>query len=91
VADARPKDLVQCLLNTLLKYGNERIRPVRAIYIREAAVAKELSKLAKEDVQYVLQNLGERQVIIIEFEFTTRFSSLPDNCIINPCNTCVDE
>lgn len=91
VDDARPKDLVQCLLDTLLKYSNERIRPVRAIYIREAAIAKELSKLVKEDVEYALQNLGERQVIIIEFEFNTRFSPLPDNCIINPCNTCVDE
>lgn len=87
VENAKPKELVQCLLDTLLKYGNERIRPVRSIYIREAAVAKELKKLSKEHINQVLQNLGTRQVAIIEFDFITTYSPISTSCLPNPCNT----
>ena len=87
VDGARPKELVQRLLNTLLSYGKERIRPIRSVYIREVAAAKELAKIRKEDLQYVLEHLHERQVVSLEFQFTTQFSRLPENCLPNPCKS----
>lgn len=74
VENARPKDLVQSLLNSLLTYGDQRIRPQRAVFIREFAVAKELSKLDKGDVQAALQRLGTWQVVTLEFDFITSFA-----------------
>lgn len=91
VEDAIPKELVQALLNSLLHYGDERIRPLRAIYIREVAAAKELAKLPKENVAHVLENLGERQVVTLEFDLTTKFSAVAFDCIPNPCKQCNDE
>jgi hypothetical protein len=92
VDQARPKELVQCLLNSIVRYGNERIRPIRALYIREIAVAKELARLPKEDIQYALQNLAERQVVVLEFDFTTKFTARADGCPCDPiCKTCNDE
>lgn len=91
VDDAKPKLLVQSLLNCILNYGNERIRPIRAIYHRETAVAKELSKLSDEDIVYALQHLEEKQVVIIEFDFTTIFTPEKPACIPLPCKTCSNE
>lgn len=85
VDNADPKALVLCLLNTLMNYGNERIRPVRSICIREVAVQKELAKIRKEDVQFVLERLSERQVVSLEFQFTTKYKVVPFSCIPSPC------
>lgn len=91
VDDAKPKELVQSVLNALLLYGNQRIRPTRAIYHRETAVGKELAKIDKEAVQYVLQHLGEKQVVILEFDFITVFSPIHFECIPSPCKSCSDD
>jgi len=92
VDNARPKELVTSLLNTLLNYGENKTRPVRAIYIREAAVQKELSKIDDKDaIIGVLQNLRDLQVVIVEFDFITQFTPVPFTCIPSPCKSCTDE
>ena len=87
VDQADPKALVQRLLNTLMSYGKERIRPIRAVYIREVAAAKELAKIDKESLQYVLSRLDERQIVTLEFQFTTEFRLMAFDCIPSPCKS----
>ncbi|WP_346318178.1 hypothetical protein [Chitinophaga sp. YIM B06452] len=87
VDKAQPKELVQAILNALLQYGSEKIRPVRAVHHRETAVAKELAKIGREEIKDVLQRLGSWQVVILEFSLYTRFTAKPFNCIPSPCNS----
>lgn len=75
VDNALPKELIQILLDSLLVYGDKRIRPIKAISTREAAVAKELAKIPKEDLQSVLQHLYDWQVVSIEFDFVTTWNA----------------
>ncbi|PUZ25016.1 hypothetical protein DCC81_11930 [Chitinophaga parva] len=75
VENAMPKELIQILLDSLLQYGDKRIRPIKSISTREAAVAKEFAKIPKEDLQNALQHLYNRQVVIIEFDFVTTWNA----------------
>lgn len=91
VKNALPKELARCLLNSLIRYQDQRIRPVRSIIKRESVVASEMKDIGKESLQYILSNLKDVQVVSIEFQMTTIFHSINDNCPCEPCENCNDE
>ena len=91
VKKAAPKELARCLLNSLIRYQMNLIRPIRSIIKREQVIANEMKGMEKEDLQYVLSNLAEVQAVLIEFQLTTIFHSISDKCPCEPCINCNDE
>jgi hypothetical protein len=92
VRGAAPKELVRCLLNSLIRYPNEYIRPVKSLVKREQVIVEELKAMDKGELEQILSRLDDLQAVRIEFQLTTIFRSVNDNCPCNPCPKCaIDE
>lgn len=84
VDNARPTILLTRLVNTLINYS-ERIKVNRS-FTSEPAIQKELSKLPANEIQFVLQNLGIKEVVWIEFDYVLTFAELKEPCLTNLCD-----
>lgn len=88
VNDAMAADLNLCVLNSLLRYRDADIKPIRGLIVREEVVKKEYPNMKPKALEVILQNLGNKTIISIDFEFGSAFHPNGDDCPCQPCKTC---
>lgn len=88
VNDAFALDLQLCVLNSLLRYRAAEIKPISGLIVREDVVKKEYPNMKANALEVILQNLGNKTIISIDFEYGTPFHPNGDDCPCQPCKTC---
>lgn len=82
-----PNDLNLAVLNSLLLYTDADIKPVRSLLVGEDVIRKEYANMKAKSLEYILQNLGKKTIISLDFEFgLTHHPS--QSCNFSPCKTC---